>query len=327
MQAGSTDWGHYTLAPSRLDTSQGQKFYPVLGIRGYHGELKSRLALSLGIRNTPAPMSFWTQLALTTTTHQSLLCVGLDPDPTCLPADFGSLTGSSLAPLLTWNRHIISRTADWACAYKPNLGFYLRHGAPGLQLLADTVAAIPAATPVILDAKFGDIGSTAAGYAHFAFAELGVGAVTLNPLLGQDSLAPFFAYPDKGFWLLAHTSNPDARQFQDLETGSGPLHERIAATVQTWEPRVGLVVGATYPEQLRRIRELVPDRWILAPGLGRQGGALAASLAAGWSTARPPGLLFNASSGLARAQDPGKAAQEIVESMRQTAMQMTETTA
>ena len=272
-------------------------------------------------------MSFWAQLALATTARQSLLCVGLDPDPAYLPASFGPLTGTSLAPLLAWNRHIISHTANWACAYKPNLGFYLRHGAPGLQLLADTVAAIPADTPVILDAKFGDIGSTAAGYAHFAFAELGVGAVTLNPLLGQDSLAPFFAYPDKGFWLLVHTSNPDAHQLQDLETESGPLHAQIAAIVQTWEPRVGLVVGATYPEQLGRIRALVPDRWILAPGLGRQGGSLAASLAAGWSTVRPPGLLLNASSGIARAQDPGKAAQEIVESTRQIAMQMTETTA
>lgn len=269
-------------------------------------------------------MSFWAQLARAVVTRRSLLCVGLDPDPAYLPADFGPPTDSALASLLAWNRHVVAQTADWACAYKPNLGFYLRYGAPGLQLLADTVAAVPADIPVILDAKFGDIGSTAAGYAHFAFAELGVGAVTLNPLLGQDSLAPFFAYPDKGFLLLVHTSNPDAGQFQDLETGAGPLHEQMAATVQTWDARVGLVVGATYPEQLGRIRALIPDRWILAPGLGRQGGALAAALAAGWSTVRPPGLFFNASSGIVGAQDPGQAARKIVESMRRTVIQWPE---
>ncbi len=271
-------------------------------------------------------MSFWAQLALATHTRRSLLCIGLDPDPAQLPAVFGPMTGHSLAPLLAWNKQVITATADWACAYKPNLAFYLRHGAPGLQLLADTVAAIPAETPVILDAKFGDIEATAAGYAHFAFSELGVGGITLNPLLGQDSLAPFFAYPDKGFLLLAHTSNPDARQIQELETGSGPLHEQIATMVQSWDGRVGLVVGATFPEQLGRIRELVPDRWILAPGLGRQGGDLAASLAAGWSTARPPSLLFNASSRIAVAADPGLAAQKIVETMRQTVAQMVDAT-
>ncbi len=271
-------------------------------------------------------MSFWTQLALAVTARQSLLCVGLDPDPALLPTDCGPLTGSSLAPLLAWNQRVIAQTTDWACAYKPNLGFYLRHGAPGLRLLADTVAAIPADIPVILDAKFGDIGSTAEGYAHFAFKELGVGAVTLNPLLGQDSLAPFFAYSNKGFLLLAHTSNPDARQFQDLETQAGPLHERIAATVPAWEVRVGLVVGATYPAQLARIRAQVPDRWILAPGLGRQGGDLAASLAAGWSTIQPPGLFFNASSQIAAAPEPGQAARQIVESLRQSVAQVLETT-
>lgn len=269
-------------------------------------------------------MSFWAQLALATHKRQSLLCVGLDPDPASLPTGFGNLIGPSLAPLLAWNEHIISQTADWACAYKPNLSFYLRHGAAGLRLLADTVAAIPPDMPVILDAKFGDIGTSTVGYAHFVFEEVGVGAVTLNPLLGQDSLAPFFAYPDRGYFLLAHTSNPDAREIQDLETKSGPLHEQIAAKVQTWDPRVGLVVGATYPGLMSRIRKLAPDRWFLAPGLGRQGGDLAASLAAGWSLAQPPGLLFNASSRIAEAADPGQTAKEIVEAMRQTLSQMAE---
>ncbi len=271
-------------------------------------------------------MSFWTHLARVARLRRSLLCIGLDPDPARLPAAFGPWDGLSLAPLLAWNRHVITQTVDWACAYKPNLGFYLRHGAAGLQLLADTLAAIPADMPVILDAKFGDIGSTAAGYAHFAFKELDVGAVTLNPWLGQDSLAPFFAYPDKGFLLLIHTSNPDARQFQELDSGAGPLYAQMATAVQAWEPRVGLVVGATYPAQLGRIRARVPDRWILAPGLGRQGGDLAPALAAGWSTACPPGLLFNASSHIAGAPAPGQAAQALVEAMRQIVARMEEAT-
>lgn len=288
--------------------------------------LQLRIELPASFRINTLKMSFWAQLALTTQKRQSLLCVGLDPDPANLPAGFGKLVGSSLAPLLAWNEHIISQTVDWACAYKPNLSFYLRHGAAGLGLLADTVAAIPSETPVILDAKFGDIGTSSAGYAHFVFEELGVGAVTLNPLLGEDSLAPFFGYPDKGYFLLAHTSNPDARQFQELETESGPLHERIALAVQTWDSRAGLVVGATYPELMNRIRTLVPDRWILAPGLGRQGGDLALSLAAGWSSSQSPGLICNASSRISEAEDPGQSAREIVEAMRAALPQMVEDT-
>lgn len=261
-------------------------------------------------------MSFWAHLARTTEARRSLLCVGLDPDPALQPAAHGPYDGSSLKSLLRWNLDIIRRTAPWACAFKPNLGFYLRHGAAGLRLLADTLAAVPADTPVILDAKFGDIGSTAAGYASFAFEELGAGAVTLNPLLGRDSLEPFFAYPDRGFFLLAHTSNPDARQIQDLQTADGPVFERIAASVTDWHASAGLVAGATFPGQLARIRELAPDRWILAPGLGRQGGDLERSLRAGWSRSHPPGLLFNASSRIGTAADPGAEAERIVGELR-----------
>jgi hypothetical protein len=156
-----------------------------------------------------------------------LLCVGLDPDLEQFPAPLQRFTDVEEA-IVRFNVGIIEATADLACVYKPNLGFYLAHGVPGLRALERTRALLPPATPAILDAKIGDIGSTAAAYARGVFDALGFDAVTVNPYLGEDALEPFLARPDHGIFVLCKTSNPGSADFQDLpvtdDCGAGPLH-------------------------------------------------------------------------------------------------------
>ncbi len=261
-------------------------------------------------------MVFWDKLAASVQRRDSLLCVGLDPDPRHLPAKFRANRSQPLAGLQAWNQHIIEATMPWACAYKPNLAFYLRHGPTGLKLLQDTLATIPPETPVILDAKFGDMASTSQGYAFFAFAELGVDAVTLNPYLGRDSLEPFLNWEGKGSFVLCHTSNPGAMDLQQRSLEGEPLYRQMAEVIKTWHDQAGMVVGATYPDVLRRVRETVGDRWILVPGVGRQGGNLQQALQAGWIRAEHPGVIISVSSSLATASDPAAAAACLVQRMR-----------
>jgi orotidine-5'-phosphate decarboxylase len=210
----------------------------------------------------------------------SWLCVGLDTDPDKIPP---ALQGRADA-VIAFNRAIIDATRDLVCAFKPNLAFYLAQGRAGMDALAETVAEIPRDIPVILDAKFGDIESSARGYAQFAFEELGADAVTVNPYLGADAIAPFLEYVDRAVFLLAHTSNPGASDLQDayvvvdtLEPMTEALYIRVArsATTLKGKAEVALVVGATFPEQLRQAREANPRAIFLVPGIGAQGGGLA----------------------------------------------------
>ena len=259
-------------------------------------------------------MHFWQRLTASVRERRSLLCVGLDPVAERLPSEFSRRGHSAVGNLLAWNSHIIEGTAEWAAAYKPNLGFYLAHGTDGLRLLEDTLARIPSGRPVILDAKFGDIGATSEAYAHFCFGALGVDAVTLNPYLGRDGLASFLDWPGKGCFVLAHTSNPDGQALQGGQLDGEPLFIRIARMAQSWGPSAGLVVGATDPRALKQVRTEVPDRWFLSPGIGTQGGALEASLEAGWISRDVPGILFNASGSVA--QTPAETARRLVRAMR-----------
>ncbi len=261
-------------------------------------------------------MTFWDRLAASVQRRDSLLCVGLDPDPQCLPSRFADRRKGILAGLGAWNRHVIEATMPWACAYKPNLAFYLWHGPAGLELLQDTMAAIPPEVPVILDGKFGDLASSAQGYAVLAFAELGVDAVTVNPYLGQDALEPFLTWADKGCFVLCHTSNPGAQSLQQRDLEGAPLYMQVAADVQTWHARPGLVVGATYPRVLQRVRAAVGDCWLLVPGVGRQGGDLDRVLQAGLFRREYPSLIVNVSSSLATAPDPAAMAASLVQRMR-----------
>lgn len=258
-------------------------------------------------------MNFFTKLEAAARRNDTLLCVGLDPTPAACPARFR--TGDSqpdAAALLRWNRAVIDATAGLVCCYKPNIAFYEALGQPGMQLLRETIGAIPDDIPVLLDAKRGDMGPTAEAYARACFDELGADAVTLSPYLGQDSIAPFAAYPGKGLFVLSHTSNPSAGQFQHLAVGAGqqPLFMEVARQAVGWSPQVGLVVGATYPQALADVRAVAPDAWFLVPGVGAQGGDPQAALAAGLR-ADGLGLLFSSSRGIAQADDPAQAAADL----------------
>ena len=217
-------------------------------------------------------MGFYEWLADAARRNDSLLCVGLDPRVEQLtPGD----------DLFSFNQRIVDATQDLVCAYKPNFAFYEVAGPAGLEALRRTIdyAHRQANVPVILDAKRGDIGSTAAAYARSAFEVWGADAVTVNPYLGRDSVAPFTAHPDRGVLLLCHTSNPGATDLQTLPCPDRPLYEVVAEKGAAWG--TGLVVGATYPEALARVRALAPEAWILLPGIGAQGGDLEAALGSG----------------------------------------------
>jgi orotidine-5'-phosphate decarboxylase len=214
------------------------------------------------------------------------LVVGLDTDPARIPESVAP--GAAAAErVVEFNRLVIEATADLVCAYKPNAAFYEALGADGFRALSETVAAIRATAPdaaVILDAKRADIGSTNAGYVAAAFEELGGDAVTVHPYLGGEALQPFLEREEKVIFVLARTSNPGAGEFQDLLADGLPLYRHVARTVAgEWNAagNCGLVVGATYPDELRAIREDVPSTMpILIPGVGAQGGDVAAVVAA-----------------------------------------------
>ncbi len=214
------------------------------------------------------------------------LVIGLDPDPGLIPEAVaaGAATGERV---VEFNGRIIEATADLACAYKPNAAFYEALGGEGFLALSETIAAIREGAPgaaVILDAKRADIGSTNAGYVAAAFEQLGADAITVHPYLGGEALAPFIERADKLVFVLARTSNPGAGELQDLVADGVPLYRHVArAVARDWNAagNCGLVVGATYPEEMRAIREDVPATMpILIPGVGAQGGDVAAVVSA-----------------------------------------------
>jgi orotidine-5'-phosphate decarboxylase len=237
-------------------------------------------------------MTFAERLARAQQTSGGLVCVGLDPDPAKLPKSLGA------QPLFAFDRRIVDATADIAAAYKPQIAFYSALGAE-----AELVASIryireraPAAL-VILDAKRGDIGNTAEAYAREAFDRYGADAVTVNPYMGEDSVRPFLARPDRAAILLCRTSNPGAEDFQDLLIDGLPLYRRVAQRAAAhWNTHgnLMLVVGATYPREMADLRMAHPEVPFLVPGIGAQGGDLDAILAAGLD-AHGAGLLISSS--------------------------------
>jgi orotidine-5'-phosphate decarboxylase len=278
-------------------------------------------------------MTFLEKLAHAQQKNRSFLCVGLDivVANTPLPLQYHD------EPMLPFARSIIEATQDLVCAYKPNLGFFLAEGAAGVVALERIVRLIPPDIPLILDGKFGDIGNTAQAYARGAFEQFKADAVTLSPYIGSDSVKPFLIYPDRGAFVLARTSNKNAGEFQNLrtqspeprtqtETGNALLYEQVAQAASTWHAAgpgaCGLVVGATAPHELQRVRELAPDLPFLIPGVGAQGGDLDAAMRYG-ATRSGIGPVINASrsityasSGVNFAQDARSAALALVEQMR-----------
>ncbi len=273
--------------------------------------------------------SFIEKLRVAQAANNSWVCVGLDPALERMP---GPMLKHD-EPFLPFLKTIVDATADLVCAFKPNLGFYLALGAAGVTVLERIVAYIPNEIPVILDGKFNDIGNTARAYAQGVFNALGVDAVTVNPYLGQDGIAPFLDRTNKAAFVLARTSNQSARDFQDLRVSVQPglgdeeiqnsaLFEVVAQRAMEWNEHLpgtcGLVVGATYPGELAQVRAVAPDLPFLIPGIGAQGGNVDAAVQYGQTTSGT-GPIINTSRGVLYASgqdDFGDAARGAADELR-----------
>jgi uridine monophosphate synthetase len=258
-------------------------------------------------------MSFIDRLEARVHQADSLLCVGLDPHP-------DDLAEPTAASALDFCLNIIQACAPYAAAFKPNAAFFEAFGPAGIEALRQVIAAVPPEIPVILDAKRGDIASTASAYARAAFDVLGAAAITINPYLGYDAVEPFIKDPQHGVFLLCKTSNPGSADLQELrlERGGSTLYETVARMAAGWNTHhnLGLVVGATDPDAIRRVRQAAADLWFLVPGVGAQGGELAASLQAGLRS-DGLGILVNVSRAISRADDPARAAEELRQAINQ----------
>ena len=243
----------------------------------------------------------------------SLLCVGIDPH-------VSDLSSPTAASALTFSLNLVKQTARYAAAFKPNAAFFEVFGAEGWTALKQVMDAINEESdrmgsriPIILDAKRGDISSTAEAYARSAFEYLGADCITLNPYLGKDSIDPFLNYSQKGVFLLCKTSNKGSMDLQDVTLASGEtMYIHVARLAETWNEKnnIGLVVGATHTDAMKSIRAAAPNLWFLAPGVGAQGGELETALRAGLRK-DGKGLLLPMSRSISRAENPGKAAAEI----------------
>ncbi len=231
-------------------------------------------------------MTFLDLLRAAERQNDSLLCVGLDPEPTKFPASMRD----DAAKIYDFCAAIVDATADLVIAFKPQIAYFAAHRAEDqLERLVAHMRRNAPQVPVILDAKRGDIGSTAQQYAKEAFERYGADAVTLSPFMGFDSVQPYLQYHDKGAFLLCRTSNPGGDDFQSQRlssvAGAPLLYEHVARLAQgPWNlnGQLGLVVGATYPAEIERVRALAPTLPLLIPGVGAQGGDAVATVKAGW---------------------------------------------
>jgi orotidine-5'-phosphate decarboxylase len=260
--------------------------------------------------------------------NNSWVCVGLDPVMERMP----DALRDAESPFLRFAQAIVEATGDIVSAYKPNLGFWLSEGVAGLGALHQLIASVPESIPIILDAKFNDIGNSAKAYARTAYRALGADVVTVNPYLGRDGVQPFLEYEDRGIFLLARTSNGSAPDIQDHVVKGHPLYEEVARLAAQWDAKLpgacGLVVGATYPEELEHVRAAAPSLPFLIPGIGAQGGNLKAAVAHG-PTADGVGPVINSSRGIIYASsgpDFAEAARAAALKLRETINQVREGT-
>lgn len=266
-------------------------------------------------------MLFAEKLNRSTGKNNSLLCVGLDSDYDKLP----KIILNSDEPQLDFNRAIIDATADLVCAYKPNSAFYEARGADGVSQLQKTIGYIKdnyPDIPVILDAKRADIGNTNNGYVKYAFEYLGVDAITLQPYLGKAALQPFLDRKDKGLIILCRNSNEGGDEFQGMTVDGRPLYQQVAEHVsKDWNTNGNcmLVTGATYPEEMKAIREIVGSEMLfLVPGVGAQGGNLESAMRSGQGDGKN-NLVINSSRGVifaSNGQDFAEAARASAEKLR-----------
>ena len=271
---------------------------------------------------TASRVAFTEILEASCRAHDSNLCVGLDPDLDGLPAGFESNPDD----VLRFVTAIIEATAEFAAAFKPNSAFYEALGPAGMEVLQAVIAAVPAGTPVILDAKRGDMGNTAERYAAACFDVMGATAATVNPYLGRDALDPFLRRGDRGSFVLCRTSNPDADMMQTLVVNGRPLYLEVARWCREWNTlgNVGLVCGATRPADIDAVREVCPGQPILVPGVGAQGGDLAAAArAAGGDGGGHPFVIAASRSitGASRGHDYQHAANSTADDLRRAVKQ------
>jgi len=254
-------------------------------------------------------MTFDKKLQKVVEKNNSLLCVGLDIDTAKLPS---FLLKSFDDPLLEFGTSIIDATHDLVCAYKLNLAFYEALGEQGTKLLISLLQHIPKHIIIILDGKRNDIGNTAQQYAKALYDQLHADAVTLNPYLGSDSILPFLHYKNTCSFILCRTSNPSSNEFQNLQAGNKPLYEHVAAYIKKWNTQgcCGAVVGATYPQELKKIRSTLGESIpILIPGIGAQGGDLQQAVQYGTNKEGKQALLTSSRGVLYAGTDEGFATQ------------------
>jgi len=260
-----------------------------------------------------------TQLTAEILRKKSFLCVGLDVDMDKVPSAFRN----SPTALVDFSKAIIDATVDYAVAYKPNLAFFETYGVEGMAALKEVIDYLNAKHPeifTIADAKRGDIGNTSTRYAKAYFETLGFDSITVAPYMGKDSVEPFLAFKNKHTILLALTSNPGSNDFQRLETNGKPLFQSVLETAKTWEgsDQLMYVVGATRADALTDIRKIVPDAFLLVPGVGAQGGSLAEVATYGLN--KEVGLLVNSSRGIIYAsqeEDFANAARRAAKAMQE----------
>jgi len=261
-------------------------------------------------------MNFSEKLQSASAKNNSLVCVGLDPDRSLMPEN---------TDVFDFNKAIIDATSALVCAYKPNLAFYEAMGDEGIAALKQTIKYIPQGIPVIGDAKRADIGNTSRAYAVALFDVMQLDAATVNPYLGFDAVEPFIQYSEKGVIVLCRTSNRGAEDFQSLSCvtrqGTRPLYRIVAEKAQTWnsEGNIGLVVGATFPEELKLIRQQCPEMFFLIPGVGAQGGDVELTVKNGLNE-EGGGAIINSSRGIIHASR-GK---DFAEAARNAALKLRE---
>ena len=237
-------------------------------------------------------MKFFEKLALRQ--KKTLLCVGLDPDFELMPEGWPQ----NAAGVYDFCKRIVDATADFAAAFKPQIAYFSAQGFE--RVLFDVISYIHAEypeIPVILDAKRGDIGTTAAQYAQEIFMRYEADATTISPYMGRDSLEPWLEYDDHGLFILCRTSNPGGADLQNLKADNAPIFEHVAKMVLECNAnqQCGLVMGATYPDEIKKVREIAPDLPFLLPGVGAQGGSIAECVKAGFVSKENPGILLNSS--------------------------------
>jgi orotidine-5'-phosphate decarboxylase len=283
----------------------------------YHGALQCAFVRYQTVK--ASIVTFIEKLSAAWTQNNSLLCVGLDPDITRFPS---TLQGKADAIFL-FCKEIIDATADTACAFKPQIAYFAALRAEDqLEALCDYLKKQYPHIPIILDAKRGDIGATAEQYAREAFERYDADAVTVNPYMGFDSVAPYLEWKERGVIVLCRTSNPGGSDLQFLQADGKPVYQHVAQLVaEKWNTngQCGLVVGATFPQELAKVRAIVGDMPLLVPGIGAQGGDIEATVKAG-RTAEGAGMMINSSRAILYAK-PANASESAAQATRRIALE------